>query len=263
MTDDPTRFPAPRAAAEDGADTGTPTPHLLLDIVRRLRARERGYLADLLHDGPIQNLAAVPLELAEARRAMGTSPGDELGVVAQQVDAAGRSLRGLQEELWPFPRPASGLTATLNRRTAWLLATPLGVDVGEGAAGLGGAEIQIVADIAELILAGLVSTEARALVAVRADEHLIFLQVDMTLTPVGDPASSGPAAARASLRRLAVAIQAGIDVELHGRRLRVRMEIPRRQHRSGLGAVAAPASHRLDAPARVFPAHLGVDLPPR
>ena len=98
MTDDPTRFPAPRAAAEDGADTGTPTPHLLLDIVRRLRARERGYLADLLHDGPIQELAAVPLELAEAQRVMGTSPGDELGVVAQQVDAAGRSLRGLQEE---------------------------------------------------------------------------------------------------------------------------------------------------------------------
>ena len=70
MTDDPTRFPAPRAAAEDGTDTGTPAPHLLLDIVRRLRARERGYLADLLHDGPIQELAAVPLELAEARCVM-------------------------------------------------------------------------------------------------------------------------------------------------------------------------------------------------
>src|SRR5580693_10288274 len=108
MNDDPSRFPAPRAAAEDGADVGTPAPQLLLDIVRRLRARERGYLADLLHDGSIQDLAAVPLELAEARRVLGASPGDELGVVAQQVDAAGRSLRGLQEELWPFPRPASG-----------------------------------------------------------------------------------------------------------------------------------------------------------
>jgi hypothetical protein len=247
MTDDPTRFPAPRAAAEDGTDTGTPAPHLLLDIVRRLRARERGYLADLLHDGPIQELAAVPLELAEARCVMGTSPGDELGVVAQQVDAAGRSLRGLQEELWPFPQPTSGLAVALNRRTAWLLATPLAVDVGAGAACLGEAEIQVVADVAELILAGLVSAETQAVAAIRADDHLIFLQLNMTLAPVGDPASSGPAAARASLRSLAAAIQAGVDVELHGRRLRVRMEIPRpTPHRSGLGAAAAPASHQLD-----------------
>jgi hypothetical protein len=255
MNEDSVGFPAPRAAAEDGADTGTPAPHLLLDIVRRLRARERSHLADLLHDGPIQDLAAVPLELAEARRATGTSPGDELAVVAQQVDTAGRSLRGLQEELWPFPRPASGLAGTLNRRTAWLLAAPLGVDVGEGATGLGEAEIQVVADIIELILVGLVSTEARALVAVRADEHLIFLQVNVTLTFVGDPESSGPATAKASLRRLAAAIQAGIDVDLYGRRLRIRTEIPRRQHhRSGLGAAAASASHRLDgAPQALSP----------
>jgi hypothetical protein len=229
--------------------------------MRLLRARERGYLAGLLHDGPIQELAALPLELAEARRAMGTSQGDELGLVARQVDAAGRSLRGLQEELWPFPRPASGLAAALNRRTAWLLATPLAVDAGVGAAGLGEAEIQVVADIVELILAGLASTEAegRALAAVQADENLIFLQMDLTSASVGDqasagpvsgdqasagPVSGGPAAARASLRSLAAAIQPGADVDLHGHRLRVRMEIPRRpQHRSGLDA-AAPAPHR-------------------
>jgi len=241
MNDDPTRFPAPRAEAEDGAEAGTPAPQLLLDIVRRLRARERGYLAGLLHDGPIQELAAVPLELAEAHRAMQTSPGDELEVVAQQVDAVGRLLRGLQEELWPFRRSASGLAATLTRRTAWLLANPLAVDVGAGAVGLREAEIQVVADIAELILVGLVSTETRALAEVRADEHLIFLQVNMTLAPLGDPASSGPAAARASLRTLAAAIQADIDVELHGRRLQVRMEIPRRQHdRSGRDALRLP-----------------------
>jgi hypothetical protein len=248
MTDDPTQFPAPRAAAEDGADTGTPASHLLLDIVRRLRARERGYLADLLHDGPIQDLAAVPLELAEARRVMETSAGDEFGVIAQQVDAAGRSLRGLQEELWPFPRPASGLAAALNRRTAWLLATPLAVDVGEGAAGLGEAEIQVVADVAELILVGLASADAGPLAAVQADEHLIFLQMNLAFSPVGEPASSGPLVARASLRSLAAAIQAGIDVELHGRRLRIRMEIPRRPHRSGLDAAAASTSHRLNGP---------------
>jgi hypothetical protein len=248
MTDDLTRFPAPRATAQGGADAETPASHLLLDIVRRLRARERGYLADLLHDGPIQELAAVPLELDEARRAMGTSPGDELGVVAQQVDAAGRSLRGLQEELWPFPRPASGLAGALNRQTAWLLAVPLAVDVGAGAADLSAAEIQVVADVAELILVGVVSAEARALAAVQADEHLIFLQVNMTLAS-DDQASSGSAAARAAMHSLAAAIQAGVDVEFHGRRLRIRMEIPRGPHRSGRRAVTAPTSHRLDGPA--------------
>jgi hypothetical protein len=156
------------------------------------------------------------------------------------VETVGRSLRGLQDELWPFPRPASGLAAALNRRTAWLLATPLAVDVDEGAADLGKADIQVVADVAELILVGLVSADARALASVRADEHLIFLQMNMTLGPVGDPASSGPAAARTSLRSLAAAIQVGVDVELHDRRLRVRMEIPRRPHRrSGLDAAAS------------------------
>jgi signal transduction histidine kinase len=72
MTENPTRFPASRAAAEDSADTGTPALHLLLDLMRRLRARERGYLADLLHDGPIQELAVVTLQLSELRRDRGT-----------------------------------------------------------------------------------------------------------------------------------------------------------------------------------------------
>src|ERR1035441_165988 len=182
-----------------------PPPHLLLDMVRRLRARERGYLAGLLHDGPVQELAAVPLELAEARRATGTAQRDELGVVAQQVDAASRSLRGLQDEFWPFPRPSSGLAASLKQRTGWLLDTPLAVDAGAGSAGLPEADIQVVADIVELLLAG-------------------------------------PAAARASLRSLAAAIGARADLDLHGRRLRVRMEIPRGPHQPALRAAAAPGA---------------------
>jgi hypothetical protein len=244
MSDDSTRFPAPRAAAEDRAGQGTAPPHLLLDMVRRLRARERGYLAGLLHDGPVQELAAVPLELAEARRATGTAQRDELGVVAQQVDAASRSLRGLQDEFWPFPRPSSGLAASLKQRTGWLLDTPLAVDAGAGAAGLPEADIQVVADIVELILAGLASTEApaRALAAVQADQDLIFLQLNMTPAPGSDLVSGGPAAARASLRSLAAAIGARADLDLHGRRLRVRMEIPRGPHQPALRAAAAPGA---------------------
>jgi hypothetical protein len=255
MIDDGTLCAVPGAVAQDDADPGTAVPHLL-DMVRRLRARERGYLAGVLHDGPIQELAAAPLELAEARRALGTSPRDELGLVitdeldlvAQQVDAAGQSLRSLQDELWPFPPPSSGLDTALRLRTGWLLDTPLAVDASVGAAGLSEAEIQVVADIVELILAGLVSPEtpapAGALAAVRADRDLIFLELTMTPAPASDPASadpafadpvsSAPAAARASLRSLAAVIQAGADLGRHGRRWRVRMEIPRRpDHQSG------------------------------
>jgi hypothetical protein len=240
MTDGSARFPGPRAAAEGGGDAGTPEPHGLLDIVRRLRARERGYLAGLLHDGPVQELAVASLELAQAGRATGISPGEEVGAAARQVDAAGRSLRCLQDELWTFPRSASGLASALTRRTGWLLATPLAVDAGEGAAGLLEAEIQVVADVVELILGGLGSTEPteRALVAVRADEGLIFLELSMTPAPGGGPASGAPAAARASLRSLAAAIGAGADISPHGSRLRVRMDIPR-QPRPGSGFDAA------------------------
>ena len=207
-----------------------PAPHLLLDVVRRLRALERGYLAGLLHDGPMQELAAVLLILARARRAMGTSQSAELGLVAQQVDAAGRSLLSLQDELWAFPRSAPDLATALNRRTAWLLAAPLAVDAGEGATGLLEAEIQVVADVVELILASLASTEtpARALAGVRADEELIFLEMSMTPVPGGAPASGDPAAASASVRRLAAVIGVGAEVGLQAGCLRVRVEIPRR-----------------------------------
>ncbi len=187
MSEDSARCPAPGALAEDG-DAGSAAPRLLLDSVRRLRARERGYLAGFLHDGPIQELAAATLELGETRRAMRTQQSDELGVVAQQVGAAGRSLRYLQDELWSFTQPAFGLATALERRTAWLLAAPLAVDVGEGAAGLLEAEIQVVADVVELILADLVT----------------------------------------SLHSLAAVIQASADIDLYGCRLRARVEITRR-----------------------------------
>lgn len=251
MTDDGPLGPARGTVAQDDADAGTAVPQLL-EIVRRLRARERGYLVGVLHDGPIQELAAAPLELAEARRALETSQFDELGLVitddldlvAQQVDAAGQSLRGLQDELWPFPPPSSGLAAALRLRTGWLLDTPLTVDAGTGAAGLSEAEVQVVADIVELILAGLVSPEtpapAHALAAVRAGQDLIFLEMTMSPAPASDPASADPASgatasALASLRSLAAVIKADADIDRHGRGWRVRMEIPRRpDHQVGL-----------------------------
>ena len=240
MSDEDAWRPARGALAVDG--TGHAAPQALLDMLRRLRSRERGYLADLLHDGPIQELAAATLELD----AMGVPPGDEPNGVVRQVHAAGRTLCRLQDELWPFPRPGSGLIETLKQRTAWLLATSLAVAVGDGAAELSDADVQAVADVTELILAGLGDAglgdaEAwdRPIVGVRADPDLIFLELNMTPAPGRDPASGGSAAVGAWLHRLAAAIQARADVILDDRRLRIWMEIPRcPDHRPGTRAEA-------------------------
>jgi hypothetical protein len=208
---------------------------VLLDMVRRLRARERDHLASLLHDGPIQQLAGMALELAEVSRAMGAQPGDEADALARQVHAVGRELCRLQDELWPFPWPGSGLIETLKQRTAWLLGNPLAVAVGERAAGLPEADVQTVADVTELILTGLGNAEAwdRPIVMVRARSDLIFLELNMTAAPGRDPASGSSAAVEAWLHRLAAAIQARADVGLDDRRLRIWMEIPRSPEAAG------------------------------
>jgi Histidine kinase len=200
----------------------------LLGIVRGLRARERGYLAGLLHDGPIQELGAAALELALVRRAAPASGGAGLDVADQQVEAAGRQLRRLVDELSPQPRAASGLAEALRQRTGWLLATPLAVHLGEGTAELPVAETETVADLAELILLGTTASAApaRALAAVRADDDRIFLELNLT-AEAGNQPFGDPAAVRAWLDGLAAATRMDAAAELRGRRLRAWMEIPR------------------------------------
>ena len=234
MSDEDARRPTHGALAVDAGDVGdacateNATPQALLDMVRLVRARERGYLASLLRDGPIQELAVVALELGDVCRAMGASPSVKPNGLVWQVHAAGRTLCRLQEELWPFPRRGSGLIETLKQRTAWLLATPLAVAADEGAAELSEADIEAVADVTELILVGLGNAEVwdHPIVAVRADPDLIFLQLNMTPPPGCGPAASEPAAG-AWLHRLAAAIQARANVVLDDRRLRIGMEMPR------------------------------------
>jgi hypothetical protein len=233
--------PPMESPASDAADTATAAPHALLDVVRRLRARERSHLAGLLHDGPIQDLAAMALELGEVRRALREPQSGELDAIEQYVDAIGRELGRLQDELWPFPRPGSGLVTTLQRRTAWLLSTPLAVAVGEGAAELPEADIQAVADLVELILAAPGNTGAwdQTIAAVRASPDLIFPELTMMEQPGRDPDGADSAAAAASLRRLAAALHARVDLSPDGRRLRVCLEIPRcPQHRADARAGA-------------------------
>jgi hypothetical protein len=209
--------PPPDTRTKEGASAAGQ----LLGITRALRARERGYLAGALHDGPIQELAAATLELSMARR----RGGHELEVPERQVEAAGRWLRRLVGELSSFGQAGHGgpgLAEALERRTAWLLASPLAVDLGQGAAALSAADIETVADLVELMLLGVVGADApaRALAAVRASHDAIVVELHLSVT-------ADPAAAETWLNRLAAAMQAGADIGLHGYRLRARMEIPR------------------------------------
>ena len=219
----------PRPDASASADAGTAAVWQLLEIVRGLRAREHGALADLLHDDPIQELAVAALEVSLARRTKEASEGKRFDMLEQRVDAAGRSLRCLLDELCSFPYAESSLAVALERRTAWLLAAPLIVDAGDGASGLLASEVSVVADIVELILLGTARAEesGRALASVRANEDLIFLELNLSVTadthqPFGDQAT-----VRAWLDGLSAAMRIRTDTELRGRRLRTRVQLPR------------------------------------
>jgi CheY-like chemotaxis protein len=199
----------------------------LLRVARRLRARERHELVDFLHDGPIQELTAVTLELQMMCRSVPPAP--RLDAVLHRLSAAAGSLRWLVDGPWPFLEPEVRLAPALQQRTAWLLAAPVTVDADEHAAGLGTAEVCAVADVVELMLLGMVTAHppAQAHVAVGTDEHMI--QIDLTLTSAAgdDQAIGDPATARAALHELAAALGASLHARLRGRRWRARIGLPR------------------------------------
>jgi CheY-like chemotaxis protein len=200
----------------------------LLGVARRLRARERHELVDFLHDGPIQELTAVTLELQMMCRSVPPAP--RLDAVLHRLSAAAGSLRWLVDGPWPFLEPEVRLAAALQQRTAWLLAAPVTVDANEHAAGLGTAEVSAVADVVELMLLGMVAANppAQAHVVVGTDEHMI--QIDLTLTSAAgdDQAIGDPATAQAALDELASALGASLHARLRRRRWRARIGLPRR-----------------------------------
>jgi len=220
----------PRASVPPGRSqpaAGETRAWRLLRLARRLRARERHELAGFLHDGPIQELTAVTLELQMMARSVPPAP--RFDGVLERLNAATGSLRWLVEGPWPFLEPEARLPAALQQRTAWLLAAPVTVDTDERATGLGTVEVPVVADVVELMLLGMVTANppAEAHVAVRADEHMI--QIDLTLTAAAgdDRAIGDPATAQAALDELASALGASLHATLCGRRWRARIGLPR------------------------------------
>ncbi len=207
----------------------------LLRLVRRLRARERHELVDFVHDGPIQELTAVTLDLQVIARSAAPSLAWRLEATLRQLDTAARSLRWLVEGHWPFLLPEARLADAVGQRTAWLVAMPVIVHADVPSAGLGPAEILVVVDVVELMLIGIrpAGPPPQAHVAVQAGEAEILIEV--TLAAAGRDGLPGcdPAPARAALQELAAALGATATADLSDQRWRARIVL-RRQAPDGL-----------------------------
>ena len=193
---------------------------------RQLRAREQRALAAYLHNSPMQEIFAASLELQLLHRSHPALPPGIFDGVFQRLDAAAAALDRLPGG---FAGEAGPVAGVLERRTAWLLAGPLTVDAGAGNEGLHAAEIAVVADVIELTLLGTVpeGRRARASAAVRADGHLI--RIELTITPAADDAHEigDVELARAGLARVAAALAAKASGDLRARRWRLRITLPR------------------------------------
>jgi DNA-binding response OmpR family regulator len=199
----------------------------LLRLTRRLRAREHHELIDFLHDGPIQELTAVTLELQMISRSAPAAPCFD--AVIKHLNAATGALRWLVDGPWQSVQPETKLDPALHERSAWLLAAPLTVDGDEQSADLAVAEIPVIADVVELMLLGMVtaSPPAQAHVAVRADQHLIEIELTLTSAAGDDQAIGDPATAQAALDTLASALGARAHARLGGPCWQAQLALPR------------------------------------
>jgi CheY-like chemotaxis protein len=231
--------PAPRPAAEVSPDQPIraaalaertqlvrrwPASWQLLDISRQRRARERLGLTDFLHDGPVQELTAVNLELQMLQRAAPGGQAPDLAGVLQRLDTAATSLRWLIGGAWPPASPEANLADALRQQTAWLLATDLIVEADQALAGPDAAETPLIADVVELLLLAIVPPGllAEAHVTLRAEESAIG--IDLTVTPADvDQAIGDPAAARECIDALAAALAVSAQSDLGELPWRVRL----------------------------------------
>jgi len=208
----------------------------LLRLTRRLRTHERRELTDFLHDGPIQELTALALDLQLMSRpggvpggAPGGVPGGGIDAMLQRLDAATGALRWLIEESWSLLTPETQLAAAIKERTAWLLSEPVTVDAGRKTSAVDPADMPVIVDVVELLLLGMIppGQRARAEVAVRTPRHLI--QIELTLTAAVDGDLAGDrSAALASLDELACALGASAQATLDGGRWRASLALPNR-----------------------------------
>ena len=225
----PDAQPAPPGGLQPSA--AEPRTWELLGLTRRVRAHERGELVDFLHDGPIQELTALNLDLQMMSRFAPEDAAPGLNAVMRGLNAVAESLRWLIDGNWPFHAPETRLTTAIQQRTEWLLAAPAAVDTMDAdgqSADLGPAVVPVIVDIVEMMLMGLVPSgpPVRARVGVRARDPVI--EIELTLTPAAeDHHVIAPAAAQAALDKLASALGASAHLSLSGPQLEAQLSLRR------------------------------------
>jgi CheY-like chemotaxis protein len=175
----------PAAARPGGQAARMPATWRLLGLIRGLRSSERAVLADFVHDGPIQELAAASLALQLTGRDGSADLTRLFGELDQELAAAGRSLRYLTDGDWPFLPPGAALPDIIKQRTAWLPLSSITVDIRHTCAALR-AEAPLIADVVELALFLMTSDGplSQAHVCVQAGED--DAEIVLTLTQPGD-----------------------------------------------------------------------------
>jgi DNA-binding response OmpR family regulator len=212
--------PAPLAATgrQSAASAGSAlTSFGLLDS---LRARERAAVADVLHDGPVQDLACALLGLHLIREQLPGAQTELLDSVAGQVSQAATALRGLIGRFSPcwLGEPTAEI---IRNQTGWLLAAPPEVDIGPPAEGMSQSKAQLAADVAELALflasgsSGSESQPPNARIRVLQTEPTLTIETNLSWAagdPLDDDGGSGAEAWRESLRgEMESALGADID----------------------------------------------------
>ncbi|HEY5985240.1 MAG TPA: hypothetical protein VIV12_02490, partial [Streptosporangiaceae bacterium] len=200
----------------------------LLAIIRRRRQREGDALADFIHDGPIQQLAAATLAVHVLRRSGPPSLAESLDELPRQLNAAARSLRSLVDRQWQPVSEPTGPGTLLRQQTEWLLAEPLALDT-RGLAGLGDAEVAVVVDIVELMLLATVPSgmQATAHAAMATSDKEIEIKLNVKHAPGIGSAANEADAAEAALSELACALGANVRTTFGSQEWQVRLVMAR------------------------------------
>jgi CheY-like chemotaxis protein len=201
-----------------------PAAWRLLGIIRALRSSERATLADFVHDGPIQELAAASLAMQMTGREGSADVAALPGELQGGIDAAGRSLRYLTDGDWPFLPPGASMPDTIRQRTAWLPLSSITVDIRQTCAALR-AEAPLIADVVELALFVMTSDGplSQADVCVQAGEN--EAEIVLTLAQPGDVRDWAPDAGQ--LAELASILGGTVHAERDPARWQVRITLPR------------------------------------
>jgi CheY-like chemotaxis protein len=218
------RRSGPATPVTGGPAGRVPAPWRLLAMLRQIRSSERAVLADFVHDGPIQDLAAATLALQLTARKASGDMAQFLGELQKQIDAAARSLRYLTDGDWLFLPPVASLQELIRQRTAWLPLSSVSVDIRHTCAALR-AEAPLIADVIELGLFLMTSDgpQSQAHVCVQAGEN--EAEIVLTLTQAGDVRDW--AAGREPLAELASILGGTVHAERSPAHWQVRITLPR------------------------------------